>query len=102
MPRLSAATVALASAAWTGSTAVAGTSNQKREPWPSLVSTPIWPSMASIRPLQMARPRPVPPKVRVDEPSIWEKRWNRAERRSSLMPGPVSVTEADSLSVSPS
>ncbi len=48
----------------------------------------------------MARPRPVPPKVRVDDPSTWEKRWNNCERRSASMPGPVSITDADSSSAS--
>ena len=73
--------------------------NQKQEPSPSWLVTPISPSMASTRPLQMARPRPVPPNLRVVESSIWENRWNRLPSWSAGMPGPVSVTSILNLAV---
>ena len=42
--------------------------------------------------LQMARPRPVPPKRRVVEESAWENGSNSRRAVSGAMPMPVSLT----------
>ena len=41
----------------------------------------------------MVSPRPVPPYLRVIEPSAWVKAWNRRSTCSADMPMPVSRTE---------
>ena len=43
--------------------------NQKVEPWPGVLSTPIWPPISSTSCLEIASPNPVPPYLRVVEPS---------------------------------
>ena len=45
------------------------TVNQKRLPWPGSLSTPVLPPIMSTRRRVMARPRPVPPYLRVVDPS---------------------------------
>ena len=69
-----------------------GTVNQKVEPRPGWLSTPMVPPINSTSCLQMARPRPVPPYWRVVEESTWEKLLNRRARRSGAMPMPESLT----------
>ena len=70
----------------------AGISNQKVDPCPSRVSTPISPPIASTRPLQIARPSPVPPCARVVEASTCENRRNSLASAAASMPAPVSRT----------
>ena len=55
--------------------------------------------MASTRRLQIARPRPVPPKRRVVDWSAWEKAENSVPILSRGMPMPVSVTGRRELPV---
>src|SRR2546430_12707623 len=43
--------------------------NQNAEPLPRVLSTPIWPPIISTNCLEIARPRPVPPYLRVVDPS---------------------------------
>ena len=50
---------------------------EKMEPLPSSLVTPISPFIISTRRLEMARPRPVPPYLRVVEPSAWLKALKR-------------------------
>src|SRR6478736_4555261 len=45
--------------------------NQKREPCPGVLSTPMRPPMRSTSCRQMASPRPAPPYFRVIESSAW-------------------------------
>ena len=66
--------------------------NQNVEPLPGVLSTPIWPPIISTSCLEIARPRPVPPYLRVVEPSACEKAWNKYGSPSGAMPMPVSVT----------
>ena len=66
--------------------------NQKVLPWPGSLSTPISPPMSSARRLLMARPRPVPPNLRVVDVSAWVKDWKSLPRCSAVRPMPVSVT----------
>ena len=70
----------------------AATVNQNVEPLPSSLSTPIWPPIISTSRLQMARPSPVPPYLRVVDASTCMKAWNSELTRSGGMPMPVSVT----------
>ena len=51
--------------------------NQNVEPCPSTLRTPIFPPIISTSCLEIARPNPVPPYLRVVEPSAWVKAWNR-------------------------
>ena len=51
--------------------------NQKVLPSPGSLSTPTCPPISSVSRLEMARPRPVPPYLRVVEASACEKVWNR-------------------------
>ncbi len=76
----------------------AATLKAKVEPAPRALSTPIPPPMASARPLQIARPRPVPPWLRVRDASTWENRWKSLACSSSSRPGPVSWTATCSCS----
>ncbi|MNG40773.1 hypothetical protein D3C84_1295380 [compost metagenome] len=46
-------------------------------PLPGVLATVISPSISVARRLQMARPRPLPPKRRVVEDSAWVKGLNR-------------------------
>ncbi len=71
---------------------LAGTSNQKLAPWPSLDRTPMRPPISSTSDLQMARPRPVPPLARLIETSACENLSNRRLLWSGPIPTPVSVT----------
>ena len=75
------------------------TSNQKVEPSPSRLLTPTSPPISSTIRLQMASPRPVPPKRRETETSAWVKRSKTLGSCSAGMPTPVSVTSARSRAV---
>ncbi len=68
-------------------------------PGPAL-STHIVPPISSARRLLIARPRPVPPYLRVVLLSAWLKLWNSLAMPASLRPMPVSRT-ANSSSGSP-
>ena len=68
------------------------TSNQNVEPLPGVESTPMRPPIRVMMRLQIASPRPVPPKVRVVEASACEKAWNSCSAASVEMPMPVSRT----------
>lgn len=57
--------------------------NQNREPWPGSLSTPTRPPIISMSCFEIARPRPVPPYLRVMEPSTCTKGWNRRVSRTS-------------------
>src|SRR5882724_10066231 len=58
-----------------------------------MLSTQIFPCIASTRRAEMVRPRPVPPNVRVLEPSACEKASKIIFCLSCGMPIPVSRTE---------
>ncbi len=60
-------------------------------PGPSL-STHIVPPISSASSLLIARPRPVPPYLRVVLLSAWLNFWNRRPLPSALRPMPVSRT----------
>ena len=64
--------------------------NQKVEPLPGSLSTPISPPICSTSCLQIASPRPVPPYLRVVEPSACTKAWKSLSCASGGMPMPVS------------
>ena len=66
------------------------TVNQKVLPPPGGLSTQIVPPISSTSCCEIARPRPVPPYLRVVEPSAWVKAWKSAPRFSGGMPMPVS------------
>ena len=66
--------------------------NQKVEPWPSRLSTPIVPPIISTSCLQIASPSPVPPYLRVVDASAWTNGANSAATWSGRIPIPVSVT----------
>ena len=68
------------------------TSNQNVEPLPWTESTPMRPPISVTMRLQIASPRPVPPKVRVVEASACENAWNNWLAASGAMPMPVSRT----------
>ena len=59
-------------------------------PWPGEEVRPMEPCMALTMRWLMARPRPVPPNLRVVEESPWENVWKRRWRWSSVMPMPES------------
>ncbi len=48
-----------------------GTVNQNVLPFSGWLVTPIWPPISSVSCLQIASPNPVPPYLRVVEPSAW-------------------------------
>ena len=66
--------------------------NQNVEPTPGRLSTPMSPSMRRTSSREIARPKPVPPYLRVVEPSAWLNARNKRSRISSGMPMPVSMT----------
>ena len=55
-------------------------------------ATPISPFIISTSRFEMASPSPVPPYLRVVDPSAWLNAWNRCRHPSSLIPMPVSCT----------
>ena len=75
-------------------------------PEPRVLSAQILPPINSTKRFEMARPRPVPPYLRVVETSACEKLSKMAPRRSAGIPMPVSETEkcrmlgAESISTS--
>src|SRR5438094_7728141 len=71
---------------------VSRTVNQKVEPAPGLLLTPMLPPISSTSLRQMASPKPVPPYLRVVDASAWVKDWNRFSCACSAMPMPVSRT----------
>ena len=75
--------------------------NQKVEPLPSVLSTPISPPIRWTRREVMARPRPVPSWRRVEEASTWLNFSNTCFSLSFGMPMPVSVTEMRSFAMPP-
>ncbi len=62
-------------------------------PWPSWLSTQMRPSIIWTRRLAMVKPRPVPPNLRVKEPSTWVNASKINACFSAGMPIPVSRTE---------
>ena len=62
-----------------------------------MLSAQIRPPINSTKRLEMARPRPVPPYLRVVEASACEKLSKMVERRSAGIPMPVSETEKCSV-----
>jgi hypothetical protein len=66
----------------------------KTAPFPGTpsLSTHNLPPIISLSRLQMTRPNPVPPYLRVVEASTWLKDWKMRPRRSGGMPMPVSAT----------
>ena len=77
-----------------GSSAVgAAIVNRNVEPLPGpSLSAHMRPPISSARRLLIARPRPVPPYLRVVEESAWENDWNRRPMPSGERPMPVSRT----------
>ena len=71
-----------------------GTRNQKREPRSASLSKPISPAIRSTSCLEIARPRPVPPKRLAMEPSAWVNDWKISLFFSAGTPMPESVTES--------
>ena len=67
-------------------------SSPTRGPGAAGDSTHIVPPIISASRRLTARPRPVPPYLRVVEASTWLKAWNRRSIRSGGMPMPVSRT----------
>ena len=66
---------------------------RKVEPCPGpALSTHIVPPISSASRLLMAKPRPVPPYLRVVELSAWLKLWNSLVMPAALRPMPVSRT----------
>lgn len=66
--------------------------NQKVLPRPGSLTTPISPPSSPTSALQMARPRPVPPKRSEMPSSAWVKRSKIRPAASGAMPMPVSDT----------
>ncbi len=62
------------------------------EPLPGVLSTRISPFISCVRRWQMARPRPVPPYLRVVEESTWLNALKSRSIASCGMPMPVSWT----------
>jgi len=56
---------------WLASSTGISISNQKVDPLPTSLITPMFPPISSTSNFEMARPRPVPPKERVLELSAW-------------------------------
>ena len=69
-----------------------GSSTQNTEPAPGWLETPMAPPINSATCLEIARPRPVPPKWRVVEASAWLKGWNSFASVGASMPTPLSET----------
>ena len=61
-------------------------------PLPGLLSIAIWPRIRWTNRWLITRPRPVPPNLRVIEPSAWVKAWKSWSMTSCSIPVPVSVT----------
>ena len=66
--------------------------NQKLEPCPGMLSTPMRPSIISTSRLAIARPSPVPPYCRVVDPSPWTNDSKIFSRTCGFTPMPVSRT----------
>jgi len=62
-------------------------------PDPGMLSAQIFPPINSTRRFEIAKPRPVPPNLRVMDASACEKLSKIVERRSVGIPMPVSETE---------
>ena len=77
-----------------------GRSNQKVEPLPCSLSTPISPPISSTSWCEIARPRPVPPYSRVVEASACENFENSRSMVSLSMPIPESTISKCSRSPS--
>src|SRR6266852_2929109 len=67
--------------------------NQKVEPSPTWLSTPISPPMSPISCFEIANPNPVPPNLRVMEASAWLNFSNINAISSWAIPMPVSFTD---------
>src|SRR5205085_133477 len=67
-----------------------GNSKQNIAPWPISLSTQILPPCASMKSLEMAKPKPVPFDL---EPGTWKYRSNKRFWYSLAIPGPLSFTE---------
>src|SRR5215510_4954096 len=66
--------------------------NQKVEPWPGVLSTPILPPIMCVSCLAMVNPKPVPPYLQVIDPSTYAKDSKIVVCISGAMPMPVSRT----------
>lgn len=75
---------------------IKGSMNRKIDPRSSSLSTKIVPPISSTSCLQMARPSPVPPYLRLMDGCSWEKDWKSRFSLLSAMPTPVSRTENSS------
>ena len=64
--------------------------NQKVLPSPNTLLTPMSPPMSSASRLQMVRPSPVPPYLRVVELSPWKNEEKSRSTTPGFMPMPVS------------
>ena len=62
-------------------------------PDPRMLSAQIFPPINSTSRLEMAKPKPVPPNLRVTDASACEKLSKIVKRRSAGIPMPESVTE---------
>ena len=60
-------------------------------PWPGSLSTVMSPPIIRQNRRLMARPRPVPPNLRVVEASAWVKASKSLASCSGVMPMPVSL-----------
>src|SRR5665213_4114112 len=69
-----------------------GSVNENEEPWPNSDSTQMNPPCISMMRLDIARPRPVPPFLRVAEFSACWNSSNILDCSASAIPGPVSLT----------
>ena len=69
-----------------------GAGEPERRALPSVLRTPISPPISVTSRLEIARPRPVPPYLRVVEPSACVKAWNSRVCAAGGMPMPVSCT----------
>ncbi len=80
-----------------GSACAGSTMKVKVKVLPTLgmLTTLMLPPMRSTSCLQIASPRPVPPKLRVVEASTWLNGLNRRPMRSAGMPMPVSRTATE-------
>ena len=70
--------------------------NQKFDPVPTALLTPIWPSIRSTNPREMASPKPVPPYLRVVEPSACENGWKMRDCAPGSKPMPESMISKSS------
>jgi hypothetical protein len=66
--------------------------NQKVDPSPARLSTPISPPIRATSSRQMASPSPEPPCLRVDDASACENGKNSRPMTSGAMPAPLSCT----------